>query len=139
MAVDIPRPKDAPPKAWRPPPVRTCRSCFAVMLATQRVCNECGRGSTWADIPPAQRFGLKIEADDVQHIPAGALLRFYSPDAWFEPGPRAPRLGEIVRFTGKVDLTFPKVGPHLEVADLDGSVYPGGGWVHRLFQFVAEA
>jgi hypothetical protein len=96
------------------------------------------RNQPWDSIPPGKRFGRYLTADAIPHLQPGTLLRYHSDDPWFEPGTRSPRLGDIVRFTGRVDLTFPKIGPHLEVATLDGRTYPGGGWVFRMFQFVAD-
>lgn len=93
----------------------------------------------WTDIPTAKRFGRTLTSDAVEHLKAGTLLRFYSPDPWFEPGEHMPSCGEIVVFTGKVNNDYPRIGPHLEVSTIDGDVYPGGGWVYRLFQFVGEA
>ena len=95
-------------------------------------------GERWSALAPAHRFGRFLTEDAVPLIAPGTLLRFYSSDPWFEPGPDLPRCGEIVAFTGKVSNAFPKVGPHLEVAALDGKVWPGGGWVFRLFQFVSD-
>lgn len=97
-------------------------------------------GGDWVAIPPAKRFGRFLTEDAVEHIQSGSLLRFYSSDPWYpdRDGSDCPDLSDIVVFTGKVSLTFPKVGPHLEVASLDGRVYPGGGWVYRMFQFVAD-
>jgi hypothetical protein len=91
----------------------------------------------WRGIPSALRFGRTLRAEDVAHIEPGCLLRLYSPDPWFDPGSRMPGLGDIVRFTGRVNNDFPAVGPHLEVETLGGWIYPGGGWVFDLFQFVA--
>lgn len=91
----------------------------------------------WPAIPPAKRFGRTLTADAVDHLAPGTLLRFCSPDPWFEAPTNGPDEGDIVVFTGEVSHAFPKVGPHLEVARLGGETYPGGGWVFRLFQFVS--
>lgn len=92
----------------------------------------------WASIPIGKRFGRYLTADAVEHIKRGTLLRFHSEDPWFEHGEHMPSYGEIVVFTGNVDNTRPLVGPHLEVASLGGHTFPGGGWVHGLFQFVSD-
>lgn len=92
----------------------------------------------WDSIPKGKRFGRQLTPDAVPLLKAGTLLRFYSSDPWFEPGEHMPSNGEIVVFTGRVSDDFPKVGAHLEVSTLDGAVYPGGGWVFRLFQFVSD-
>lgn len=48
-----------------------------------------------------------------------------------------PGYGQIVLFTGRGSNDYPQVGPHLEVATLDGRIFQGGGWVYRLFQFIS--
>lgn len=97
-----------------------------------------GEGEAWDRIPPAKRFGRRLDESAVKHLAPGTLLRFYSEDPWFDPSPSSPANGDIVIFTGAVSNTFPKVGPHLEVRTLGGRVYPGGGWVYQIFQFVAD-
>lgn len=97
-----------------------------------------GEGEAWDRIPPAKRFGRRLDESAVKHLAPGTLLRFYSEDPWFDPSPSSPANGDIVVFTGEVSNTFPKVGPHLEVRTLGGRVYPGGGWVYQIFQFVAD-
>lgn len=97
-----------------------------------------GEGEDWDRIPRAKRFGRRLNESAVKHLAPGTLLRFYSEDPWFDPSPSSPANGDIVIFTGAVSNTFPKVGPHLEVRTLGGRVYPGGGWVYQIFQFVAD-
>lgn len=97
-----------------------------------------GEGEDWDRIPRAKRFGRRLNESAVKHLAPGTLLRFYSEDPWFDPSPSSPANGDIVVFTGEVSNTFPKVGPHLEVRTLGGRVYPGGGWVYQIFQFVAD-
>ena len=109
-------------------------ACHDVLIARAKAAAE----TEWGRIPPAHRFGRFLTEDAVPLIAPGSLLRFYSADPWFDPGPKMPRNGQIVVFTGNVNNDFPKVGPHLEVATLDGKVWPGGGWVFRLFQFVSD-
>jgi len=91
----------------------------------------------WSSIPPGKRFGRRLTEDAVPKLAAGTLLRMHSEDPWFEE-PDAVGEHEIFVFTGNVSNAFPKVGPHLEIATLDGSVIPGGGYVFHLFQFVAD-
>lgn len=97
-----------------------------------------GEGEDWDRIPRAKRFGRRLNESAVKHLAPGTLLRFYSEDPWFDPSPSSPANGDIVVFTGAVSNAFPKVGPHLEVRTLGGRVYPGGGWVYQIFQFVAD-
>lgn len=93
----------------------------------------------WDMVAPAYRFGRTIQPDDVDHLEVGSLLRFYSDDPWFDDSGDMPCVGQIVRFTGNVERErFPALSPHVEVAALDGRVYPGGGWQCHLFQFVAK-
>lgn len=93
----------------------------------------------WEQVAPAYRFGRTIRPDDVDYLKAGSLFRFYSSDPWFDDSGDMPRVGQIVRFTGNVERErFPALSPHLEVAALDGRVYPGLGWQCHLFQFVSE-
>lgn len=93
----------------------------------------------WGSIPPAHRFGQRLTEDAVvHHLLPGSLLRFYSGDPWFEKGESGPRNGQIVVFTGKISNDFPQIGLHIEVAGIGGHVYPGGGWVYHLFQFISD-
>jgi hypothetical protein len=106
--------------------------------ASDEAATEAQSPAGWGDIPSGKRFGRRLTADAVEHLLPGTMLRFHSENPWFEHGEGMPGYGEIVVFTGAVNLDFPKVGPHLEVARLSGGVYPGGGWVYHLFQFVSD-
>lgn len=97
-----------------------------------------GGEEPWASIPTGKRFGRRLTEDAVEHLLPGTLLRFHSENPWWEPSEHGPSYGEIVAFTGNVSNAFPKVGPHLEVQTLDGMIYPGGGWVYGMFQFVSD-
>jgi len=99
---------------------------------------EVAHPMAWKLTPSDHLFGRTIRPEDVDHLEAGTLLRFYSSDPWFDPSDNMPTNGEIVRFTGKIERErFPAVPPHLEVAALDGRVYSGGGWQCHLFQFTS--
>lgn len=92
----------------------------------------------WKRTPSNHLFGRTIRPEDVDHLEAGSLLRLYSSNPWFDDSGDMPKVGQIVRFTGNVERErFPAVAPHLEVAALDGRVYPGGGWQCHLFQFAS--
>jgi hypothetical protein len=106
--------------------------------ADEGECAKYRHGQEWSKLPPAYRFGKRLTQDALDQLTPGTLLRFYSESAWFEPNPDAPRNGQVVRFTGAINNDFPKVGPHLEVADLNGATFIGGGWVYRMFQFVSD-
>ncbi|GEM_PF-5762888 len=107
-------------------------------LDTQQQAREDVQPVEWKRTPSNHLFGRTIRPEDVDYLEAGSLLRFYSSDPWFDASGDMPTVGQIVRFTGNVERErFPAVAPHLEVAALDGRVYPGGGWQCHLFQFAS--
>ena len=82
-----------------------------------------------------------LTAEDVKLLVRGDWLQIWSDDPWFggkDPPDQMPINKLAVRFTGNVSNSFPMVGPHLEVMDASSVVYPGKGWVHSLFRFLAR-